>query len=571
MATASASTAPAKPAVEYVGWKLRAYPTPDQQEKLIAWSSACGFFWNDLVGWWRRGMQMFPGGHRDKISRDTWVRLASTSRGPASPFRREGSAAVPYWERPTWAAGVPAKMLHGVGADFDQSIALWYSSQRNGSALASWQSKRTRRGRRPLPKRYFGAPTFQPAGQRLSLRWQNQEPGVFTPVTARRGELSVVGFKSAGLGKLVTHLDRGMPDGDIKSIRLTRDAEGLWWVGLSIAVAATQKRPATKGGAVGLDRGVVIPVATSRGADLAVIDGLTPGEQRRLRQIERRIAKIHRMMSPACHLPGRRCSGRCGFARPVRDASGNVIAAPSKNLIELRRQVAKLKAREVRRRQQARHTFTRRIVDSYDTIVLEDLATKNMVGSSKGSPDAPGSNVAAKAGLNRSISQVGWYEIERHLAYKAAKAGRTVIKVPAAYTSMTCAACGNVNSHKRTVQAVFVCDSCGHAANADHNAARVIEQHGAGTSPDAPERIGEEAVEPTSPSGHGRRSGNQPHENVGTSVPGERSGGLRAPGDRSHQPQQRAPRPKRRPSSGGGRRTGDRSQQAAKPQVVVPG
>jgi transposase len=51
-----------------------------------------------------------------------------------------------------------------------------------------------------------------------------------------------------------------------------------------------------------------------------------------------------------------------------------------------------------------------------------------------------------------------------------------LVEVAAAYTSQTCAECGSIDRANRQDQATFVCVSCGHADNADTNAARNIHQ-----------------------------------------------------------------------------------------------
>jgi transposase len=80
----------------------------------------------------------------------------------------------------------------------------------------------------------------------------------------------------------------------------------------------------------------------------------------------------------------------------------------------------------------------------------------------------PGRNVRAKAGLNREISRSGWGLLVRRLEDKAP--GR-VEKVPPAYTSQRCSACGHVDAKSRESQADFRCTACGYACNADVNAA----------------------------------------------------------------------------------------------------
>jgi transposase len=85
--------------------------------------------------------------------------------------------------------------------------------------------------------------------------------------------------------------------------------------------------------------------------------------------------------------------------------------------------------------------------------------------------DAPGRNVAQKVGLNRGIGKAGWGLLVRRLQDKAP--GR-VQKVPPAYTSQRCRACGHVAPESRESQAAFRCVACGFTCNADVNAARNI-------------------------------------------------------------------------------------------------
>jgi putative transposase len=107
-------------------------------------------------------------------------------------------------------------------------------------------------------------------------------------------------------------------------------------------------------------------------------------------------------------------------------------------------------------------------------VVVEALQVRNMSASAKGTADAPGSRVRQKAGLNRAILDQGWSMFRTMLAYKLADRGGTLVEVPAAYTSQTCSACALVDAASRQGQARFVCIGCGHAANADSNAASNI-------------------------------------------------------------------------------------------------
>ena len=110
-------------------------------------------------------------------------------------------------------------------------------------------------------------------------------------------------------------------------------------------------------------------------------------------------------------------------------------------------------------------------------IVIEDLSTKHLSKSAKGSIENPGKHVKAKSGLNRSILDKGWHKLESYLAYKSQKLGKAFFKVSARYTSQACANCGHTHPDNRQTQCQFVCQSCGHTDNADRNAAINIKQN----------------------------------------------------------------------------------------------
>ena len=101
-----------------------------------------------------------------------------------------------------------------------------------------------------------------------------------------------------------------------------------------------------------------------------------------------------------------------------------------------------------------------------------------MTASAKGTAEAPGRNVRAKAGLNRSILASGWAGLASKLDYKAAE----LIEVDPAYTSQTCHECGQVAKESRRSQSKFECVGCGHQGNADVNAALNVKARGTGAS-----------------------------------------------------------------------------------------
>lgn len=94
-------------------------------------------------------------------------------------------------------------------------------------------------------------------------------------------------------------------------------------------------------------------------------------------------------------------------------------------------------------------------------------------------PNNPGhylpNGAAAKSGLNKAILSKGWYRFEQALKSVSRYTGTKVVKVPAAFTSLRCSACGHVDPKSRESQAVFRCSNCSSPAqHADVNAAKNI-------------------------------------------------------------------------------------------------
>ena len=137
-----------------------------------------------------------------------------------------------------------------------------------------------------------------------------------------------------------------------------------------------------------------------------------------------------------------------------------------------RRRLARTTQRLATVRHNWHHQVSRRLATG--TVVLENLSTRSMTKSAKGTAEEPGTNVRAKTGLNRVILATGWGALEQMLAYKAPR----IVKVSAKDTSRTCHACGHVDPASRQSQATFQCVACGHADHADANAARNIRRRG---------------------------------------------------------------------------------------------
>ncbi len=124
------------------------------------------------------------------------------------------------------------------------------------------------------------------------------------------------------------------------------------------------------------------------------------------------------------------------------------------------------------------HKTALKLIREHDLIAHEALRINNMTGSASGTLEAPGTNVAVKSGLNKSILDAGWGVFLSVLRAKAESAGRVVVEADPRHTSQRCSRCGHVAAGNRVSQADFRCMSCGRGAHADVNAAENISRAG---------------------------------------------------------------------------------------------
>jgi putative transposase len=217
-----------------------------------------------------------------------------------------------------------------------------------------------------------------------------------------------------------------------RSFRVKLDRVGHWHVTFA-AIPAPIEGPGT-GEVVGMDRGVAISVTLSTG-EMLTCPKLSEGQQRRLKLLERRLARAKRGSN-------RRTKAKLAIAR--------------------------LRAREADTRKDWAEKLSTDLARRFDVIRVENLRVQNMTRSAKGTIQTPGRGVHAKAGLNRQILASGWGILVKRLEHKAR--GR-VEKINPAFTSQRCSACGHGAGENRKSQAVFVCTSCRYRCNADLNAA----------------------------------------------------------------------------------------------------
>ncbi|MFE9976278.1 RNA-guided endonuclease InsQ/TnpB family protein [Streptomyces hirsutus] len=263
------------------------------------------------------------------------------------------------------------------------------------------------------------------------------------------------------LAKMTEPLDivwsRPLPEGAQPStVTVSQDAAGRWFVSLLCEDSTVRPLPATDT-AVGIDVGLDHLLTLSTGEKIT-----NPRHERRDRA---RLARAQRELS--------------------RKAKG------SANREKARRKVARIHARIADRRRDALHKLTTRLVRENQTLVIEDLAVRNMVRNRN---------------LARAISDAAWSQFRSMLEYKAAWYGRDVLAVDRFFpSSRLCSHCGALQDRLPLQVRTWTCD-CGATHDRDVNAAQnllavglTVSACGAGVRPQRRTPGGQSAVKQETP------------------------------------------------------------------------
>ena len=365
----------------HVSIKQRLYPTPEQELLLRVHCGHARFVYNLALA--QRKMLT----RRDR-ERGVRVTYASQCRELA-----ELRAAV------NWLRDGSSTIQQGALRDLNQAMINFFQGR------ARYPRFKKRHGRKQ---------SFVVRDVKL-VRYSRKRAGVFIP------KVGYVRFQLSHPWETVTRAS---------SARVTL-TNGRWHVSLTLP-----PRPKRSGGtgAVGLDRGVAVTVATSDGGflmtpDVSELDARYEGLQRALARTEKGSARRARLLAKM---------GDVRFLRGDRTHDWLEKA-------------------------------TTALAERYATAVIEDLNIAGMTRRVRPKQDDEGRYVpngqAAKRGLNRSILGSQWGRFATRLNDKM-----DVVKVPAAYTSQRCSRCGHTCPENRESQAVFRCTCCGHSMNADVNA-----------------------------------------------------------------------------------------------------
>ncbi|MGW0995749.1 RNA-guided endonuclease InsQ/TnpB family protein [Streptomyces sp. NPDC002520] len=240
------------------------------------------------------------------------------------------------------------------------------------------------------------------------------------------------------------------------TVTVVKDSAGRYFASFVVETGPSEVLPATVP-ELGIDLGL---------RHFAVLsDGTKVDSPRFLRRAEKRLKKAQRALS--------------------RKEKG------SRNRDKARLKVARAHARVADARREFHHQLSTKLIRENQAVAVEDLSVKGL----------------ARTRLAKSIHDAGWSAFVSMLEYKAARSGRTFVRIGRFEpTSQVCSVCGVKDGPKPLHVRIWTCGACGAVLDRDVNAAvnvakaagLAVSACGAQVSPGlVPAQRGEAGTHPT--------------------------------------------------------------------------
>jgi putative transposase len=272
----------------------------------------------------------------------------------------------------------------------------------------------------------------------------------------RRGQYNTLVYNQSGfsingnvlslskIGIVPFDMHRPLPEnGVVKGVVITRQ-DGNWYVAMQVQIPDISVKPVSEeSNIIGLDVGVASFVKGYDGNDHHVVENPKFLAQKfdKLRFLQRELSRKQK---------------------------------GSNNRLKAWKLVAKLHKKVQNIRINRNHQISRKYVDQYDVIVVEDLDIMGMVSRQQ---KVKKLSQKARRTLRRNILDAGWGDFVQKLGYKATQAGKLLLKICPRNTTQRCSSCGSI-VYKDITKRTHKCPYCGLEIDRDDNAAINIRNEG---------------------------------------------------------------------------------------------
>jgi putative transposase len=417
----------------YTTFRYRLDPTDEQAAKLARHAGASRFAYNQCLHLHRQARQdhgidpavVVPWTGFDFINAfNSWKKTADAGR--VFVVAADSTAEI----RTTglrWRDEVCQQVFEEAAVDLGKALKAWHDSRRG-----------VRGGKR------IGYPRMKRKGRRVeSFRLRNKTgKNSRAAILAGDGHPRSVTMPGVGTVRVFDDtrtLRRMLAKGRGKVLFATvTQRAGRWWVSLN--VEASSLHPARRHSArtdgdttgwVGIDRGLsaFAVAATCDGTEVARIDADTVP-----RPLASGVKKLRRLGRNVTRKPRGSSNRRKAAAKLGRHH--HRIASIRKNFL---------------------HAAVNELVKTHDRLAIEDLNVASLLRNHR---------------LARAISDAGWAEFARILAYKQTWRGGQLVTADRWFpSSKTCSCCGEVRTNLGLAERTYVCGGCGLFIDRDLNAA----------------------------------------------------------------------------------------------------
>lgn len=280
-----------------------------------------------------------------------------------------------------------------------------------------------------LREKELGYPRFKGTGRYDSLTFPQYGNGV----KVKDGRLVI---SKIGHIKMVMHRPL---EGTPKTAVIKRSSTGKWYVSFSCEMEKPAPLP-------NLNNSVGIDVGLETFAFLS--DNTKIENPRFFKKEEQALAKANRKLDSVTK----------------KDKNGKVLNGKDPIRLRVKKALSRTHERVKFKRDDFSHQESRKIINNYQIIAIEDLEVNRL----KERSFKP---------LRKSISDVAWFSFFNLLNVKAEEAGRSVIAVNPAYTSQDCSRCRH-REKKSLAERIHKCKNCGLTIHRDLNASINIESLG---------------------------------------------------------------------------------------------